>query len=133
VCDGAAGVLYGWCIGGATVSYDVYIGRESFNYTSNVAQLFYDHIPATDESRGGLHQLHGKTGKQAGEILSDAFDRIYQTRAKNWSENQIGDPKFCAIYDADNGWGSTVGGLLFLSRIMAACFRNPRNKVGVSA
>ena len=113
------------------MSYDIDIGHHSFNYTSNVAALFYDHIPATEETRGGLHQLHGKTGKQAGDILADAFDRICATRADNWSENQIGDPKFCAIYDADNAWGSTVGGLLFLARIMAACYQNPHSKVEV--
>lgn len=114
------------------MSYDVTIGREWFNYTSNVSKLFYDHIPERD-SRGGLHELHGKTGRQACTILREAFDRIHQTRNETWSQDQTGDVQFCEKYDAPNGWGSTVGALLFLSRIMGACAANPRAKVSVSA
>lgn len=115
------------------MSYDIYIGAEDFNYTSNVSALFYDHIPASDGGRGGLHELHGKTGRQAAEILGGAFDRIYTTYGKLWNGNAIGEPAFCARYDAKNGWGSTVGALIFLSRVMAACQANPRRKVSVSA
>lgn len=114
------------------MSYDVDIGKESFNYTSNVAALFYDHIPAQD-SRGGLHELHGKTGRQAADILASAFDRIHQTTRDLWKNHDVGDPEFCAKYDAPNGWGSAVGGLIFLARIMAACADNPRARVHLSA
>lgn len=114
------------------MSYDVSIGKESFNYTSNVAALFYDHIPKQD-SRGGLHELDGKTGKQALAIIRSAFDRIQNTRRQLWREGATGDPELCAKYDAPNGWGSTVGGLLFLAQIMAACTENPRSRVSVCA
>lgn len=30
------------------------------------------------------------------------------------------------------GWGSTVGALIFLAEIMAACYRNPKSRVVVS-
>lgn len=119
------------------MSYDISIGEESFNYTSNVSAMFYDHIPQED-SRGGLHELHGKTGKQAAEIMGRAFDAMHRTKLDLWRDNLkgeavVGEPEFCAKYDAPNGWGSTVGGLIFAGRIMAACQRNPRKKVSVWA
>lgn len=114
------------------MSYDVFIGDASFNFTSNVGQLFYDHIPA-DRSRGGLHELHGITGKQAVPILAEAFERMNGTRHKLWREHAVGEPEFCAKYDAKNGWGSTVGALIFLAQILAACAQNPRKKVRLSA
>lgn len=114
------------------MSYDVSIGDESFNYTSNVAALFYDHIPA-ETSFGGLHELHGKTGKEAVEILGQAWNQISKTKMKLWRERSVGEPEFCAKYDAPNGWGSTVGAMIFLGQIMTACARNPRKKVSVWA
>ncbi len=113
------------------MSYDVSIGEHSFNYTWNMSKLFYDHIPA-DRDRGGLHELNGLTGKQAAEVLSDAFARIDQTRHGVWTHERIGDPEFCAMYDAPNGWGSTIGAVLFLAEILAACALNPRKKIRIS-
>jgi len=119
------------------MSYDVSIGDFDANYTSNVAALFYDHIPARD-SRGGLHELHGKTGKQAVAILNEAWSRIHATKLQTWRENLkgeavVGEPEMCAKYDAPNGWGSMVGGLIFLGQITVACASNPRKKVSVCA
>jgi hypothetical protein len=108
------------------MSYDVSVGREVFNYTSNVAPLFYDHIPKMD-SIGGLHELSGKTGRQGVNILRDAFVRLHRTQC------EVSDPVFCAKYDAANGWGSTAGALIFLAQIMAACADNPRGRIRVSA
>lgn len=113
------------------MSYDVSIGDQSFNYTYNVSRLFYDHIPAERE-RGGLSEIDGLNGKQAALVLADAFERINRTRRELWSEAEVGEPKFCARYDAPNGWGSTVGGIVFLANIMAACHANPRKKVRIS-
>lgn len=108
------------------MSYDVVIGGEWFNYTYNVGRLFGDHI------EGGLQALDGLTGKQAVRVLSDAFDAIDLSVLSHWSHGDVGEPKFCKIYDAPNGWGSAVGGLVFLSRIMAACAKHPRHKVRVA-
>lgn len=108
------------------MSYDVSIGDEWFNYTSNVAKLFYDHIPAQEEGcRGGLHALHGKTGKQAAAILRDGYAAISRSYGSN--------PHFGSKYDAPNGWGSTLGALIFLGQILAACAAHPRKKVEVCA
>ena len=115
------------------MSYDVSIGGEVFNYTSNVAPLFYDHILASEDSIGGLHELSGKTGKQGADILRDAFVRIHRTKLDLWKQDEVGEPAFCAKYDPPNGWGSTVGALIFLAQIMAACADNPRGRIRVSA
>lgn len=116
------------------MSYDVSIGKESFNMTSNISGLFYDHIPEVEgEHRGGIHAIHGKTGKQAAEILSNGLKEINKTRHKFWKNNVVGEPEFCAKYDSPNGWGSAIGGLIFYTQIMAACYQNPRKKVYVCA
>ena len=119
--------------GGVLVSYDVDIGSRSFNYTSNVGKLFYDHIPVDENGESGLRALDGLTGKQAGLVLSAAFDRIQATRHILWRIDDVGETEFRARYDAPNGWGSAIGGLLFIAQIMAACFENPRAKVRVDA
>jgi hypothetical protein len=113
------------------MSYDIQIADKYFNQTWNLSAIFYDHIPVVD-SRGGLHELDGKTGKQAAVILAEAFERISNTRLKFYQDGIRGEPEFCAKYDAPNGWGSTVGALIFLARLMAACFEHPRSKVTVS-
>lgn len=112
------------------MSYDIWIADKSFNYTSNVSALFYDHIPADEETRGGLWKLDGLTGKEALPILSEAFERIDQTRHKLYVDGVAGEPKFSARYDAPNGWGSAIGALIFLAKIMAACALHPRHKIG---
>jgi hypothetical protein len=106
------------------VSYDVSIGAESFNYTSNVSGLWYDHIPDSGKG-GGLRELDGLTGRQAALVLSEAFDAIHNSH--------IHSPNLADRYNATNGWGSTVGALIFTAQIMAACHANPRKKVGVWA
>lgn len=113
------------------MSYDISIGGESFNYTYNVSKLFYDHI-ADNGQGGGLRELDGKTGKACGDIISVAFEEIQRTYLNDWSEKHVGEPVFCARYDSKNGWGSTVGALIFLSKIMAACYQNPRKRLRLS-
>lgn len=114
------------------MSYDVSIGDSSFNYTSNVAALFYDHIPA-ERSRGGLHELHGLTGKQASELLRQTWGHIHSTYLNEWKSGEVGAARFRVKYDPPNGWGSTVGALIFLAEITSACHANPRKKVSVDA
>ena len=108
------------------MSYDVSIGDDWFNYTYNVSKLFYDHMD------GGLKSLDGMTGKEAAIAIDNAFSGIADTKNKLWVREIVGEPKFCAQYDSPNGWGSTVGALIFLANIMGACARNPRKKVRVS-
>lgn len=112
------------------MSYDVWIGDKSFNYTFNVSKLFYDHIPDTGKG-GGLREIDGLTGKAVVEILAPAFDAINRTRTKVWRADVVGDPEFCARYDAPNGWGSAIGAICFLAEILAACALNPRRRLRV--
>lgn len=109
------------------MSYDVSIGRHSFNYTSNVSRMWYDHIPDYGNG-GGLRELHGLSGKAAVAVLNEAFSRLNSARP---AEGR--DHSFFSQYDAANGWGSAYGGLIFMARIMAACAQNPRKKVHVCA
>lgn len=119
------------------MSYDVSVGPISLNYTSNGSALFYDHMPPVDTDepnlRGGLWTLHGLTGAEAALLIADAFARIEQTRIKLWEIDTVGEPEFCKLYDSPNGWGSTVGALLFLARIQGACVRYPSSVVEVCA
>lgn len=125
------------------MSYDVCVGPISLNYTSNGCALFYDHMPPVDTDqpnrpdhphlRGGLWTLHGLTGAEAALLIADAFTRIEQTRMKLWEDRVVGEPEFCKLYDSPNGWGSTIGALLFLARIQAACVHYPSSMVEVYA
>ncbi len=107
------------------MSYDVSIGEDYFNYTSNLGRFFYDHI-ADEGKGGGLRELHGVTGKQGAEILSRAFQQISAGR------NRIDEASYKAEYDAKNGWGTTFGALVFLADIMASCVQNPRKRITLS-
>lgn len=113
------------------MSYDVSIGKVSLNYTWNGNALFFDHIPAMRRS-GGINELDGLTGRQAAAVISDALDRIVSTQRNLQRDGDIGAPLFCARYDPPNGWGSTVGALIFLSRILAACALHPSHRVSVT-
>lgn len=114
------------------MSYDVSIGSESFNYTSNVSNLFYDHIPVK-RSRGGIHEIDGLTGAQAARVLGEAFGRMNGTRHRLYVDGARGEPRFDLEYSAANGWGSAIGGIIFLGEIMGACVANPRKRVRVWA
>lgn len=114
------------------MSYDVWIGKESFNYTSNCPALWYDHISDTGKG-GGLREIEGLTGAQAAIVLADAFARMNDTRQKLWAADTVGEPAMSKRYDSANGWGSMVGAILFMGQIIAACLRNPRKRLGLSA
>jgi hypothetical protein len=113
------------------MSADVSIGNRHFNYTHNTSALWYDHIPDYGNG-GGLREIHELTGSKALLILTMCFDRLDQTRHSLWSNGVVGEPAFCAKYDAKNGWGSTVGAIIFLAQIMAACASHPDHEVDVS-
>lgn len=111
------------------MSADIYIAGQNFNCTYNVTKIFYDHMPPDNSERGGLDELVGLTGKRAGDLLSDFFNRVSRSVLRDWRRDDVGEPVFCARYDAPNGWGSTVGALIFAATLMAACYQNPRHKV----
>lgn len=110
------------------MSYDIDIGDQSFNYTYNLSRLFHDHM--RDGDRTGLDALSGRTGAEAVTILADTFERIEKTRRRLW-QDAPGDPAMCAQYDPPNGWGSTLGAVVFLGQLLAACALNPDGIVRV--
>jgi len=103
------------------MSYDVDIGDFQANYTSNLASLFHDHI--FHNGKSGLQSLDGLTGLEVCQVLTEAFNKIEEHEFKTSirAEGLVGSPHFCKQYDPQNGWGSTVGGLIFLAQILAAC------------
>jgi hypothetical protein len=115
------------------MSVDITIGDWSGNYTHNVSKLWHEHLLADDDSdTTGWDVIAGKTGKEAFHMLRAAFALIEATKHKYWKLNDVGEPAFCARYDASNGCGSTVGGLIFMAEVMAACAANPDAIVDVS-
>lgn len=122
------------------MSYDVSIGANSFNYTSNGNELFYSHMPAHErvddngavtEDRGGIPGLDGLTGREAGARILAGMESMNRERNRLGSDAP-GEAEMCAKYDNPNGWGSLVGMLLFLGRIAAACAVAPDEVVSVS-
>lgn len=109
------------------MSYDVDIGDSQFNYTYNLSPMFYYLIPKNENGTGGINLLDGMTGEQAFTVLADALEKAGD-EVSDWFEPSTYRMKF----DAPNGWGTTVGGLMFMANIMAACARNPRKHVRVS-
>jgi hypothetical protein len=111
------------------MSFDIYIGEHSFNQTFNLAKLFFDHLPHVEERAGeevgrGLRQLHGKTGAEALPIIQHFFEKVYDRMYDGHKEGERGVPAFTNKYDAMNGWGCTLGGIVFMGRLMAACVEN---------
>ena len=83
------------------------IGDESFNYTYNVADMWYAAIPET-----GIRTHYGMTGRDAigplGEIISYMLDHEKELRK----------------IEPENGWGSYDGALDFVGRLISASLRN---------
>ncbi len=95
------------------MSYDVSIGGEWVNYTYNLGGLFRDVVP------GGIYEgLHGKTGRQASNILSAALAKI----------DAMPEQKLRG-YNARNGWGTSIGATTFLLQIKSICVDHPRHRV----
>lgn len=114
------------------MSYDVDIAGFSSNYTYNLAPFFQRHIQVDGEAEAGIRVLNGRTGRDAREILARAFDSISSEYMRVWTVEEVGARSFCSKYDPPNGWGSTVGAMLFLAQLMAACAANPRHRVRVT-
>lgn len=107
------------------MSYDVDIGGEDFNHTSNTYQLLCDLMPGHDPKAQGIKSLDGITGAEAAEIIEAGIERLHDMYADNTEES------LRKKYDAPNGWGTITSSILFLSRLMAACHRHPLERISV--
>lgn len=129
------------------MSYDVSIGDFSVNITNNIRQLFLDHLPNVEraaaehgltaddialQARGGLYSLYGLTGRDAIEPLSAFFNNVRNRMFDGNETGTVGHPFFCAKYDSKNGWGSTLGGVVAMGRLLAACSRFPDDRIRIS-
>ena len=102
------------------MSYDIYIGRESHNYTSNMAGFFNEIIEdGSKEFNKGIYALSGLTGYKALPILRQALHKAYLHED-------------ISVFDADNGWGTASGALCFLVRIAIDCAMQPYETISVS-
>lgn len=112
------------------MSYDVSIGKWSGNFTFNsLGKLCRVHLDRGD----GLKSLDGMTGKEAAEKILRFWGSVNAERVKHLSSDIVGEPKFCSIYDSENGWGSLVGALVFMGELTAACAKHQNAKIVVSA
>jgi hypothetical protein len=112
------------------MSYHVSIGSFEGNYTWNsLSPLCYVHL----SEKNGLRSLDGMTGREACDALRSFWDSVHGEKLKHWAIESAGEPEFCKKYDSPNGWGSTVGALIFMGQLTAACAAHPRHKVRVCA
>lgn len=112
------------------MGYDVSIGEYDANYTHNsLGKLCYEHL----DKENGLRGLHGKTGRQASEMLEAFWKGIHCEKLHLWQDGVVGEPKLQEKYDSPNGWGSLVGALIFMGELTVACRNYPRRKVSVDA
>lgn len=90
------------------MSYDVTVGTQEFNYTSNMGQFFADFAvhPA---------DLHGEQPYEVAFKISLALSDIAR----------YGFEELTYDYDAPNGWGTVEGAIQFLLDIYMACITEP--------
>ncbi len=92
------------------MSYDMHIADEGFNYTYNVSKMWY-----ASEPEKGIRAIYGLTGEQATPVLRKMRDYMED----NWDE--------MILYEPPNGWGSALGALGFLNRLIHASIRFPED------
>lgn len=90
------------------MSYDMSIGREDFNYTYNVAPMWYDFY-----KENGIREIYGLSGEAAVKKLRLLREHMEDNRDRMLS------------MEPDNGWGSYYGALEFVNKLVAASLRNP--------
>lgn len=90
------------------MSYDMQIAGEEFNYTWNVAPMWYAAIPDS-----GIRAHYGMTGRQALEPLR---------RIREYMEDHRNE---LLMLNPENGWGDYYGALQFVTDLINASVRNP--------
>jgi len=92
------------------MSYDMSIDDENFNYTYNVAGMWYSAVPDA-----GIRVIYGLSGKDAAPLLRGIWNHMV--------ENHIEMRKM----EPNNGWGSFDGALGFINDLVMASLRNPES------
>lgn len=86
------------------MSYDIKVGTQEFNYTSNMAQFFADFAvhPA---------DMHGEPPYEVAHRISLALNNIPRFEYEALMRD----------FDNPNGWGTVEGAIQFLMDIYMAC------------
>ena len=125
------------------MSYDISVGEKNWNVTYNLGKMFHEHIPAVEQDDGivtnsGLKRLNNMKGKDAVPIIGQFFTNLYKERNQlavkrhnNFNDETRGEPELSEKYDPKNGWGSMIGGLIFLGELMAECALHPESVIDV--
>jgi len=90
------------------MSYDIDIGEESFNYTYNVSDMWYDCYPEK-----GIREHYGLSGKDSLPVLRHLREHMENNADK------------LRLMNPENGWGDFEGALHFVSRLILAAIDNP--------
>ena len=90
------------------MSYDMSIGEESFNFTYNVAKMWYAAIPDK-----GIRAFYGMTGKEAVKVQHHIFNYMVDNKEELMQ------------YQPSNGWGSYDSALKFVAKLIVASLNNP--------
>jgi hypothetical protein len=86
------------------MSYDIKIGNKSFNYTFNVAEMWYRAVPT--------HGIKVIDSMLAGEAYYKLC-KIRQYMEENYEQLKMIEP--------DNGWGTFNGAYDFICKLTLAC------------
>lgn len=97
------------------MSYDVYVGGEGHNYTSNLRAFFIDfHVYPPDWK-----------GRPRAEVAAEIEAGLAMIRSNDL-------PTLRAEYNPPNGWGSVDSAIEWLSEVRVSCLRELPEMVGVS-
>ena len=96
------------------MSYDLNLGGEYRNYTSNLAKFFHEFISHDDGT--GLQSLNGLTGEQAANVIRCALGMI-RSEGFHTKEGQSCYDHF-SKYNPENNWGDVMSAVLFLTDLL---------------
>jgi len=88
------------------MSYDMGIGSESFNYTYNVADMWYDCYEK------GIREHYGLSGEESIPVLR----KLREHMEDNIDKLEAMNP--------ENGWGNYDGAVEFVGKLILAAMRN---------
>ena len=90
------------------MSYDMGIADKSFNYTYNVADMWYDCYQDK-----GIREHYGLTGREATPVLRKLREHM-EDHSRKLREMEPG-----------TGWGDFDGALKFVNKLVLASSENP--------
>lgn len=91
------------------------------NYTYNLSKFFRWFLGA------GLADFNGLEASS----LSDAIERGYQKFSPR-DDSPLPTIEFLKEFEPENGWGSVLSALTFLSKVYRACILAPNSRVNVN-